>query len=534
MDFRANQAAIARAPAPPARRASEAPAGARALPVALIVLLGVGFALRLALTPLGDFRTDAQIFAGWANRLATTPLADFYASGGRVVDHLPGDLWFLWALGHLYRLFSPVIDARQPAFTFLLTLPPALADTGIGAMLFLIARRLAGPRAGLLAAAFFLLNPASIFLTAIWGQWDAVSAFFLLMALWLLVRGDVEWSLLPLTYAALIKPQMALLFPLVALAWGHWRVRASVQLGGGWPAAIGRGLRRLAPPVAASIALFALVDLPFNVGLPLLPTRWTIFDRVQAAWNQFSSVSVNAFNLWSILGHSTGARGVPDARPFLLGPSYQNWGTILLLAAVLLAMARFWRRPSRPVALWAALVITYALFLLPTRIHERYLLPAVALAVLLAALAGRRPVPDLPREPGLRLRPQQPRRFRSRRRLPSAADPRSLRRPARGGRLRRRPLLIPRRSGGRRRPRPHRTHGRGRPGRARDDRRARPGPGPAPRGRGKPRGATQGRSLTVLHAPSGRHRREGLSSGAERRISASGPIRPRDPSLRSG
>jgi hypothetical protein len=37
-------------------------------------------------------------------------------------------------------------------------------------------------------------------------------------------------------------------------------------------------------------------------------------------------------------------------------------------------------------ALWAALAITFSSFMLPTRIHERYLLPAVVLALLVGAL----------------------------------------------------------------------------------------------------------------------------------------------------
>src|SRR3712207_7376899 len=40
-----------------------------------------------------------------------------------------------------------------------------------------------------------VFNPGSIFLSSIWGQWDAVSALGALIALWLLMRGSPEWSL---------------------------------------------------------------------------------------------------------------------------------------------------------------------------------------------------------------------------------------------------------------------------------------------------------------------------------------------------
>ena len=138
---------------------------------------------------------------GWATQLVAEPLASFYAAPLRV-DHLPGDLWLLWAVARLYRLFSPTMQVQEPGFLFLLKLVPALADVGIGAMLYLLGRRFGGSRTGLLAATLFLFNPASIFLTSIWGQWDSVSALVVLIALWLLLRGKFEWSLPVLTYGA--------------------------------------------------------------------------------------------------------------------------------------------------------------------------------------------------------------------------------------------------------------------------------------------------------------------------------------------
>ena len=178
----------------------------------LIALLGIGLAVRLALLPVGAYGYDLTLMQSWAERLVTRPLVRFYASP-EVVDHLPGDLWLLWLLGRAMDLIAPGALVPQIA----LKLVPTLADVGIGVFLFLLGRRLAGPDAGLLAAALFVLNPASIFLTAIWGQWDSVSAALALIAVWLVVRGDPAWALPPLAWAALIKPPFAALVPLVFL-----------------------------------------------------------------------------------------------------------------------------------------------------------------------------------------------------------------------------------------------------------------------------------------------------------------------------
>jgi Gpi18-like mannosyltransferase len=350
-------------------------------------MLIAGLAVRLALTPYGVFRSDAQTFRSWAVRLVDTPLSNFYAaSGARAPDHLPVDLWFLWGIAQLYHHFSPTMAVQGFGFLFLLKLVPALADVGIGIVLYLIADRLAGPRAGLLAAGLWLLNPASIFLTATWGQWDSVSAFFMLAALWLVLRGSPEWALPVLTYATLIKPQMAALVPLALIAWWRWRILPPRRDAG--PATQRRKhVELLAMGALASLVVFVVVAVPFNVGLPPLPTRWTIVDRMQFAMNRFQSVSENAYNLWTILGHAGRSSGVNDGQVFLLGLSYQQWGTLLLALTLLAIWALVWLRPTRSMVVWGSLATTFALFMLPTRIHERYLLPAVVLAVLVSAVA---------------------------------------------------------------------------------------------------------------------------------------------------
>ena len=353
--------------------------------VALAGILAAGLVLRLALFSHGVFQGDAQTFRFWAVRLASSPLSDFYASS-RSADHLPGDLWFLWGIAHLYRWVSPAMNVQSAGFLFLLKLVPAVADIGIGLLLFVIAQSFAGAREGLLAAAMFVFNPASIFVTAIWGQWDSVSAFFMVAGVWLLIRGNPEWSLPVFTYATLIKPQFAVLLVLALVAWWCWRWRGrlgSVEQAD--PRArriVGLGFGAL-----ASIGVFVLVDLPFNVGLPPLPARWTIFERVSYALNRHQSISANAFNLWGVFGKSSNLTSIVDAQTFLAGISYQHWGDLLLGAAVLIVLTLFWIRPDRSMVLWGSLAITLSLFMFPTRIHERYLMPAVVLVVLVAAIA---------------------------------------------------------------------------------------------------------------------------------------------------
>jgi dolichyl-phosphate-mannose-protein mannosyltransferase len=355
----------------------------------LPAILLAGLLVRLALAPFGSFQYDAEVMRSWATQLVAEPLASFYAAPLRV-DHLPGDLWILWAVAHLYRLFSPAMQLQEPGFLYLLKLVPALADVGIGAMLYLLGRRFGGPRAGLLAAALFLFNPASLFLTSIWGQWDSVSALVVLIALWLLLRGQFEWSLPVLTYAALIKPPFAALAPLFGLAFLLEQIlpltrRARPAAGQAPVEPLRRALRRAGIAVLSSLAVALAVLLPFGVGMPPLPTRWSLVERLSYAASIYKVSSVNAFTLWATI---VGMRE-PDDQVFLFGLTYYTWGTLLFVVAYLAILLLYWRRNDRWALLWACLAIPFSLFMLPTRVHERYLFPAIVFAALLAAIAPR-------------------------------------------------------------------------------------------------------------------------------------------------
>lgn len=345
-----------------------------------------GLTIRLALFPFGSFQADAEVMRAWAQQLATQPLSNFYEFQGHA-DHLPGDLWFLWALAHLYHVFSP--DMQGDAFLFLLKLVPALADLGIGGMLFLLGRRFRSPATGVFAAALYLFNPAPIFLASVWGQWDALSAFFALAALWLVLRGNVVGALPTLAYAALIKPQFVVLAPFFALAY----LRQSFVVPDKCPALDGgaaeeyvrpRSFVRLLIAAAAAVGVVILVCLPFDVGLPPLETRWNLLDLALGSWSVHPYTSVNALNLWAT---PLAGIGRPDDVTVLFGLPARSWGTLLLVVAYATTRVLFWRRGSDRVLVWACLAMSLALFVLPTRIHERYLLPAVVFAAAVAAIA---------------------------------------------------------------------------------------------------------------------------------------------------
>jgi hypothetical protein len=366
----------------------------RALPErALLALIILGAAvLRLAIAPWGRYLEDSQVLAFRSARLANLPTTELYKTNRGVIDHLPGDLWFLWFVSNVYHALAPNGDFSGDAFLYGTKLVPIAADAGAAFALFLIARHLAGPKAGLVAAALYGFNPGPIVVAAIWDQWDAISTCAALFSLWFFLRNRYELAAAALTYAALVKPQFAMFGLLFAVVYARRLVLPPLlellrgETGGVLSRALVVPIARAGAAVIAAWVTAEAVLLPFNVSIWPLSAAFDLRDRLRYVFRVHDETTLNAFNLWAtpIAGNF-----VNDWEVRFVGMSSRTWGQLLFGAALIAIVALWWRRGTDRAFVWAALAMTFASFMLPTRIHERYLLPSVALAVLFAAIRPR-------------------------------------------------------------------------------------------------------------------------------------------------
>ncbi len=72
-------------------------------------------------------------------------------------------------------------------------------------------------RSARIGAALVLFNPVTWFDSVVWGQVDSFGVVFLLLALRELWRDRPERAAILATVAALIKPQLGILIPIVAI-----------------------------------------------------------------------------------------------------------------------------------------------------------------------------------------------------------------------------------------------------------------------------------------------------------------------------
>ena len=320
------------------------------------------------------FTADLEAFRFWAADLGANGPLGAYARG-YFLDYLPGYLWALWPLGVLSGVLTGSFDPGA-----LIKIPGILADALLVAATVRLASELgASTRAQRLVALLLAFTPVTWLNSAVWGQADSVGTSALILAVTELIKGRTVRAAALSALAAVIKPQFGILIPLVVVI-ALVRARRS---GDTWSL----------PLVALSgTAVVSFAALPFGL------TVIDVIQKVGAAAATYPYMSVNAWNLWALA--DSGGSGIllnggwgSDTTPlFGFGPPAVFIGTLLLVAAI--AMAGWAARHDERTRTVAALaVIAIAFFVLPTRVHERYLFPAVPITMALAAALPRwRPI----------------------------------------------------------------------------------------------------------------------------------------------
>ena len=375
----------------------------------LTTILVAGLVLRAFIAgiymPLSGLGNDLGAFNAWGQRMASLGPGEFYEPG-YFADYPPGYLYVLWFLGEVGAALIPLVG--QNATGGLVKIPGILADVGVAWLLFVICRRwgsqliarahvtVSGEALGIAAATLYLFNPGVIFDSAIWGQIDSVGTLALLATLYALGRGWTEVAAVGAVVALLVKFQFGFLVPIVALVGlkRHLFGRSADPEHDGQ-----RDPLRVLTSLAAGVITLTLLILPYGMtlfvgdpsakscfGLPPADYEASLIGKFCQASDTYTGLTINAFSLWrnpfSGLGDTffRGDDTVVDLVVAGIGLTWQQVGTLLFGVVVLVALWQAARRDDMRGLLLASLLIAIAFFVLPTRVHERYLFPALALA----------------------------------------------------------------------------------------------------------------------------------------------------------
>jgi len=331
--------------------------------LALAGLLSLSFIIRFLLFPTQGYENDLNTFAYWFNTASEHGPRVFYDVVFEAVgwiDYPPFNVYFFWVFGSLARALSL---SGTSAMTYVIKLLPNLFDIATALLIFAFTRKRLDFKAAIFATALYVFNPAVIFNAAVWGQFDAIYTFFLILSLMLAIASKPEFSAATFTVGILTKPQSVALLPLIAFL---------IFKKNGW--------RRLLTSILAGAATLFLVIIPFNWINPI-----TFLTEIYlGAYGGYKFTSVNAFNMWAL-----GGLWMPDGNLFILG--WILFGALIVFSLYLLHK-RF-NASEELIVLFSAFVLLFGFFMLPTRIHERYLFPTLSILALIFPLLKKiRPI----------------------------------------------------------------------------------------------------------------------------------------------
>jgi Gpi18-like mannosyltransferase len=303
-------------------------------------------------------------YVAWSNYLAIHGPSQFYGTSGFHVVYAPFFQYFLWFTGEIANRLS----LSTALHVVLIKLWSVLFEF-IGAwLILLISEKANKPETGTIMAFIYLVNPGVYINSSIWGQFDSIPATMLIGVIALFEFRKHNLAALLFLIAVLTKPQSGLLLPVVLyLYFKDFKMDLKSFL-------------RLITGLVSGLLIYYAIVLPFYLPTSLAnklpkfidPLYW-IFELYYNSIKDYPFATANAFNFWFLLGGQI----QPDKLPFL-GLSYFAWGNILTLAAVLYAFICLIKGGASIYSIaYSSYLVQFSAFFFMTKMHERYLLPAI-------------------------------------------------------------------------------------------------------------------------------------------------------------
>jgi Gpi18-like mannosyltransferase len=315
----------------------------------LVCMLSLAFIIRVLLFSFQGYQNDIDTFASWFHTAANYGPRFFYTAVNWC-DYPPFNIYLFWGFGSLSQALGLF---GTPSIIYIVKLVPSIFDLLIAGLIYTFVQKHLSFKLSLLAATLYIFNPAVIFNAAVWGQFDALYTLFLLLSLILALKNKPELSAASFAVGILTKPQAIALLPLIAFIIFKKN-----------------NLKRLLFSVVAFITTIFVVILPMHWSNPVTFLANIYFG----AYSGYAYTSINAFNTWGLFG-----MWLPDGHLYLLG-----WILFAVFSIFALhVLNKRWEKSDPMLVFFTAFMLLFAFFMLPTRIHERYLFPVISILALM-------------------------------------------------------------------------------------------------------------------------------------------------------
>ncbi len=336
------------------------------------ILFVLAAALLLRIIVSGSIRghgVDIGCFSAWSNMIFDKGINEFYSycrANNVFVDYPPGYMYLLYIVGAVKKLLE--ISADTKPYYILLKMPAVLADIAAAYVLYRFAKDKISNTGAIVVAMLYAFNPFTYLNSAAWGQVDSVFALFALLSFVFLYEDKPEWSAGAFAISLLVKPQALIFFPVYIWFIIDLFVKKN-------PKALIISLRS----VGVGFAAFLIGVLTFSKNFDI----WWIVELYQKTLSSYPYASLNAFNLFALVGKNWAGVG----EPFIIF-SFNVWSTFFLTCGVLASAVIYFMWQGKERIFLSAAFINITMFILAAKMHERYLFPAFVL-LLAAYVVGK-------------------------------------------------------------------------------------------------------------------------------------------------
>jgi len=316
----------------------------------IFTLLAVGLFLRVAASTLMDGHNDVNLFENWAS-VAANGLSQFY-SNARQADYPPLYMYILALIGKFATL-----PAFNSYYVLMLKIPSIIADIVTSYFIYKLGRKHFSSVISIFISAFYIFNPAIFIDSVFWGQVDSFFTLLIVFAVFLLSEKKIAFASTMFAIAVLMKPQGIIFLPILFFV----LVRE-------------RKLKNFIYAAVSAMVTALIIIIPFSLNQqsPL----W-IFKLYSNTISEYPYASVNAFNFFSLIGAN-----YKNNTTTLFIFNYHTWGMIFIVAITLFSWFTYIKSNNRAFVPAIALLQIAGVFTFSAGMHERYLFPAVALAIL--------------------------------------------------------------------------------------------------------------------------------------------------------
>ena len=333
--------------------------------VNLAFVLVLGLLVRsIVAVYIQGYEVDINCFTIWSDWVYDHGINNFYflkdeTGQALFTDYPPGYMLILYVVAAFRNLFG--IETASSLGIYVIKFVPMICDLAAGYLVYQLASKRFTSRGAMLCCAAYVFNPAIIVNSAAWGQVDSVFTLAIVYMCYLFYQEKRVPAYFLFAAAILIKPQALILAPILIFVIIEQVFMRKPKLKAVM-IELGLGL----------VAIASMIAVAFPFGLS------RVIEQYGDTMGSYPYASLNAYNLWTLLGQNW----ISQDSQFMF-MSIRQWGMVFIVGIVLLAAFIFFKmKDDKSKYFIVPAFISFAVFALSARMHERYMYPALILMLL--------------------------------------------------------------------------------------------------------------------------------------------------------